>query len=89
MKRLTEEDVILLDIKNAQYPFGLNLMSCPDPSDLVVLTIASAHVMHIFRKLWGKGGILVEDAWGVLLEKILENATLTLLENPGYTMAEI
>ena len=89
VKRITEEDVILLDIKNTQYPFGLNLFSCPDPSDLVALTIASAHVMHIFRKLWGKGGILVEDAWGVLLEKILENATLTLLENPGYTMAEI
>jgi hypothetical protein len=89
VKRLTEEDVILLDIKNTLCPFGLNLFSCSDPSDLVALTIASAHVMHIFRKLWGKGGILVEDAWGVLLEKILENATLTLLENPGYTMAEI
>src|SRR5437588_9101993 len=89
VRRATEQDVILLDIKNTQYPFGLNLFSCPDPSDLVALTTASAHVMHIFRKLWGKGGVLVEDAWGVLLEKILENATWTLLENPGYTMADI
>jgi hypothetical protein len=87
VRRATEEDVILLDISNTNFPFGLNLFSCPDPSDLEALTIASNHVRDIFWKLWGTTGII--PSWGVLLEKVLENATLTLLENPGYTMAEI
>jgi hypothetical protein len=45
------------------------------------------HVNEIFWKLWGPSG--VTPSWGVTLEKILGNTTLTLLENPGYTMAEI
>jgi hypothetical protein len=85
-------DVILLDLADYHTPFGLNLFTCPDPTDPQQLSLATNKVMHIFKKLWGKGGIVVEDAWGVLLEELLTNATLTLLEaSPAatYTMAEI
>jgi hypothetical protein len=86
------EDVILLDLANYNYPFGLNLFTCSDPTNLKIVSEASSKVMHIFKKLWGKGGIVVDDAWGVLLEEILRNATMTLLEYSQYeeyTMAEI
>jgi hypothetical protein len=89
-KRL--DDVILLDIADYNFPFGLNLFTCNDPTDLKIVSEASNKVMHIFKKLWGKGGIVVDDAWGVLLEEILRNATMTFLEYSQYevyTMAEI
>lgn len=89
-KRL--DDVILLDLADYNYPFGLNLFTCSDPTDLQLVSEAANKVMHIFKKLWGKGGIVVEDAWGVLLEEILRAATMTFLEYSPYemyTMAEI
>src|SRR5437763_15325351 len=45
------EDVILLDIAEFHYPFGLNLFACPNPTDLQVVTEAQSKVMHIFKKL--------------------------------------
>jgi hypothetical protein len=92
VRHVTENDVILLDIADYHYPFGLNLFTCSDPTDLGDVSRASDKVMHVFKKLWGKGGIVVEDAWGVLLEEILGNATMTFLEYSqyeAYTMAEI
>ena len=89
-KRL--DDVILLDLADYNFPFGFNLFTCTDPTDLEIVSQASNKVMHIFKKLWGKGGIVVEDAWGVLLEEILRAATMTFLEYSQYevyTMAEI
>ena len=89
-KRL--DDVILLDIAEYNSPFGLNLFTCSDPTNLKLVSEAQSKVMHVFKKLWGKGGIVVEDAWGVLLEEILRAATMTLLEcsqYEAYTMAEI
>src|SRR5712692_5914568 len=61
-KRL--DDVILLDLANFDYPFGLNLFTCSDPTDIGEVSRASNKLMHVFKKLWGKGGIVVEDAWG-------------------------
>src|SRR5438105_12185703 len=86
VKRVTEEDVILLDLANYQYPFGLNLFTCSDPTNFGEVSRAANKVMHIFKKLWGTGGILVEDAWGVLLAALLQIASYTVLEHPGYTM---
>ena len=86
------KDVIYLDLAEYRYPFGINLFTCADPSDPGAVSEAASKVMHIFKKLWGKGGIVVEDAWGVLLEEILWNTTLTFLEaskDTVYTMAEI
>src|SRR5215469_12892381 len=85
-------DVIFLDVADFHYPFGLNLFTCSNPTDIGEVSRASSKIMHIFKKLWGKGGIVVDDAWGVLLEEILRNATMTFLEYSQYavyTMAEI
>jgi hypothetical protein len=60
----TEKDVIYLDLAEYRYPFGINLFTCADPSDPGAVSEAASKVMHIFKKLWGKGGIVVEDAWG-------------------------
>jgi hypothetical protein len=87
-----EQDVVFLDLAEYRYPFGINLFTCADPSNPATVSEAASKVMHIFKKLWGKGGIVVEDAWGVLLEEILWNTTLTFLEaskDTVYTMAEI
>jgi hypothetical protein len=87
-----EQDVVFLDLAEYRYPFGINLFTCADPSNPAAVSEAASKVMHIFKKLWGKGGIVVEDAWGVLLEEILWNTTLTFLEaskDTVYTMAEI
>jgi hypothetical protein len=92
VEHITENDVIYLDLAEYRYPFGINLFTCDDPSDPGAVSEAASKVMHIFKKLWGKGGIVVEDAWGVLLEEILWNTTLTFLEasrDTVYTMAEI
>ena len=87
-----EKDVIYLDLTDYRHPFGLNLFTCADPSNPEIVSAAASRVMHIFKRLWGKGGVVVEDAWGVTLEELLWNATLTFLEaskDTVYTMAEI
>lgn len=87
-----EKDVISLDLTDYRYPFGINLFTCSDPSNPEVVSAAASRVMHIFKRLWGKGGVVVEDAWGVTLEELLWNTTLTFLEASKHlvlTMAEI
>src|SRR5437588_6629550 len=87
-----EKDVIYLNITESSYSFGINLFTCADPNNALVVSHAASKVMHIFKKLWGKDGVIVENAWGVLLEELLRNATLTFLEASKdciYTMAEI
>src|SRR6266568_2715279 len=86
------KDVIYLDLTEYRYPFGINLFTCADPSNPEIVSAAASRVMHIFKRLWGKGGVVVEDAWGVTLEELLWNVTLTFLEaskDTVYTMAEI
>ena len=48
-----EQDVILLDLLDTAYPFGLNLYQCDDPTDTTKVSYTRAQVMHIFTKLWG------------------------------------
>src|SRR6266699_2143012 len=87
-----EKDVISLDLTDYRYPFGINLFTCSDPSNQEIVSAAASRVMHIFKRLWGKGGVVVEDAWGVTLEELLWNTTLTFLEASKHmvlTMAEI
>ena len=74
-------DVVLLNLHDDTRLFGLNLFACAStaPKD-VARTVDQ--VVHTFKKIW-------EDSWGVQLEDLLRNLTLLLIENPGYTMAEI
>src|SRR5438128_267715 len=79
-----EQDVILLDLLDTAYPFGLNLYHCDDPTDATKVSYTRAQVMHIFTKLWGdESGHL-----GVRIEQYLRNSATTLIEK-GYTMAEL
>lgn len=80
-------DVWLLDPLDQDYPFGLNLFECSDPKDPILVSRISGQVVHIFKKIWGIGA--VQQSWGPLLEDLLSNIALTLIENQGYTMAEI
>lgn len=82
-----EEDVILLDPLDSAYPFGLNLFECSDPWDPEMSARTCSQVMQVFEKLWGAES--ATPSWGPQMEDLLRNATLTLIENPGYTMAEM
>src|SRR6266700_181852 len=78
-----EKDVIYLDINNYRYPFGVNLLQCPDLSNLVEVQKTIDQVIHVFEKLLG-----VSHETPLILE-YLQNCTHTLIANPGYTMADI
>ncbi len=51
-KRL--DDVILLNLADFDYPFGLNLFTCSNPTDIGEVSRDSNKLMHVFKKLWGK-----------------------------------
>ena len=70
----------ILDITDTDYPFGLNLFTSPENE--IERAIAVDRVMHVFAKLW-------PETKGVLLEKLLRYITLTFLEHPGHTLADI
>src|SRR6266571_3533995 len=78
-----EKDVILLDIANYTYPFGLNLFTCSDLTNPFEVQKTVDQVRHIFEKLLG-----VSTDTPLVLE-YLYNCTYTLIANPGYTMADI
>lgn len=78
-----EKDVIFLDIKNYQHPFGLNLFTCSDLTNPTEVQKTVDQIMHIFEKLLG----VSQDT--PLILQYLRSCTYTLIANPGYTMAEI
>jgi len=78
-----EKDVILLNIRDYQYPFGLNLFSCSDLNDPVAFQEVVDRVMHIFEKLFS----VTYDT--PLLWEYVSSCIHTIVANPGYTMAEI
>ena len=78
-----EKDVILLDIREFQHPFGLNLFICSDLTNPYEVQRTVDRVKHVFEKLLG-----VSQDTPLILE-YLENCTYTLVVNPGYTMADI
>lgn len=79
------QDVILLDPTNKTHSFGINLLRCSDPTDLLELDNACGRAKDIFVKIWGDE----QGRLGLWLEKILSNSIYLLLENPGYTLVEI
>jgi hypothetical protein len=79
------QNVILLDLTNKTHSFGINLLRCSDPTDLVELDNVCGRAKDIFAKIWGDE----QGRLGLWLEKILSNSIYLLLENPGYTLVEI
>jgi Helicase HerA, central domain len=47
-----EQDVIFLDIKDKEFPFGLNLFESYDPTNALEVQQTLSQVMHIFHKLF-------------------------------------
>jgi len=81
--REKERKVILLDIADYLYPFGINLFACSDPTNPLAVQTIVDQVRHIFEKLLG-----VSEETQLILE-YLYNCTYTLVVNPGYTMADM
>ncbi len=77
-----EKDVILLDIRDFHFPFGLNLFACADPTISCVQEVVD-RVLHVFEKLLG-----VTHETPLILD-YLRKCTYTLVANPNFTMAEI
>ena len=78
-----EKDVILLNIENEGFPFGLNMFTCSNPKSILAVQKVVDRVYHIFEKL-----LDVSQDTPLILE-YLYNCTYTLIANPGYTMADI
>jgi hypothetical protein len=76
-------DVLLLDIQDSEYPFGLNLFQCSDNQDTNEVATTAGLVMHVFEKVWGVGTETPQ------LAQVLRNVTFTLIQNPGTTFNEI
>ncbi len=78
-----EKDVMLLDIRDYHYPFGLNPFACDDPRNPLAVQEVVDRVLHVFEKLLG-----VTHETPLILD-YLRKCTYTLVANPGFTMAEI
>jgi len=78
-----EQDVILFDIRDYQYPFGLNLFTCSDPANPLAVQEVVDQVMHVFEML-----VEVTPTTPQILD-YLRNCTNVLIANPGYTMADV
>lgn len=75
-------DVILFDPADIEFPFGLNLFECADTNDPMQVDRVCSEAIGTFYKLFS-------ESWGPHMEDLLRNTALTLIENPGATMADI
>lgn len=77
-------DTYLLDLSDIDFPFGLNLFDVSENlrSDMLGLPMAVDRCLHVFERLF-------PGESRMLLEKILRFITLTLIDNPGTTLADI
>jgi len=60
-----EDDVILLDLLDKQYTFGLNIFQCSDPSDPtddIEVSALISSIMGIFSKLFTESGDMFKEA---------------------------
>lgn len=79
-----KQDVVLLDVGDKDYPFGLNLFDVEhlgEGKDLI-----AEQVVQAFQKVWGEGS---QAAWGARMENLLRNTAYTLVEYPENTVLEI
>lgn len=77
------KDVILLDVMDSAFPFGLNLFQSDLPGDTNEAAKTASFLMHLFEKIWNVGTETPR------LQQVLRNISRTLLSNPGMTFAEI
>jgi GTPase SAR1 family protein len=76
------KDAYVLDIEDAAFPFGLNLLTVPRGANDVEKQRAHDRMLHVFEKCF-------PDTSHMLLEKYLGNIAPVFFAHPGYTIAEI
>jgi hypothetical protein len=84
-----EQDIILLDMLDPDYAFGLNLFRCENIHNKQEVSRVTSMVMGVFAKLFTESGDLLKDAPN--MAETLQNAVPVLLshQNPHMTMAEM
>ena len=85
VKRPIEEDVIFLNLLDIAYPFGMNFYECPDPNDPRQRSLTVNYLRDVIAKYFTKEGDLTATP---RIAQILRNTTLTMIDNPGMTLAE-
>src|SRR5216683_6363400 len=83
MERRLKEDVIFLDIRDAQYVFGLNLFHCENPSDPFEEEDTVSRVMHVLEKVYDISRGTPQ------MNQYFLNITRTLLYNPQCSVLDI
>ncbi len=79
-----EKDVLFLDLLDTAYPFGINILECPDPTSDDKITETVNQVTHVFEKAFG-----VSQAATPRIYDYLFNSAYTLIANPGHTLIDI
>lgn len=73
------EDVVLIDPGDYKNPVGINVLECPDPTQVNLL---ASSVLNAFKLQFGY-------SWGPRLEYLLNNALLTLVAVDGTTLLSV
>jgi hypothetical protein len=74
-----EKDVVFVNLPDLSQPWHFNPLANVPPDKVA---FAAASMVEVFKKLW-------PDDWGPRLEYLLRNVVFTLLETPGFTLADI
>ena len=81
-----KDDVIVLDVRDRLYSFGMNLLACANPDDMTEREDTYNRALAIFTKLFADPQTGNLAPW---LNKFLQNSFYPLIVNQGYTIAEI
>jgi hypothetical protein len=79
------KDVVYLDPTRNDRSFGINLLHCKNSRNPLELERTTGRVRDIFAKVWGDD----RGELGVWLYKVITNSVYILLENEGYTLADV
>lgn len=81
-----QDDVLLLDVGDFEHPFGINFYEVEDHQNQAEVARRAEQAVQVFKKLWSRDA---NSSRGPRLEDLLRMVSHTLIENPGYTMADI
>ncbi len=81
-----EQDVILLDLLDKEYVFGLNVFQCSNPHDREEVSRLTSQILSIFEKLFYEGRDMFSEA--PTLVETLENLIPVFLLN-NMSLAEV
>jgi hypothetical protein len=74
-----EDDILLFDPTDTNFPIAFNILDCPDPEQR---TLVASGLMSVFTKIW-------PDAWSGRMEHILRNTILALLHHQNSSILGI